>query len=282
MELERRDLARLRQQSLEALEEAEARSLEAAERYDGARAAAAADYSNEVEAMEARMESLVRDLKAQSGDLVELAGDTLAELRLVASKVASDADTTPELPVIPITNADILVDGETLVVTKRGLWFGTPGTVIKSSRNQVELEMPSGDIARLKKADVARTPGPGTASRGASSGPGAMARRSRGVSFLATKAEAAERRKSCANGDMPGTIGGVSKRTAAYRGISSDSPKHFFEGPSRIHQNTFSTSEGEYTGLRTSANTIDLLGCTVDEAVRRVEMVSTLCHIYIC
>jgi len=63
----------------------------------------------------------------------------LSQVRLVAKQAAQDADATPTLPVVPLTSADTLEDGEEVIINKKGIpWFGSPATVVKSSRNQVK------------------------------------------------------------------------------------------------------------------------------------------------
>jgi hypothetical protein len=61
-------------------------------------------------------------------------------VRLVAQQAAQDADATPTLPVVPLKSSDTLEDGEEVIINKKGIpWFGSPATVVKSSRNQVPI-----------------------------------------------------------------------------------------------------------------------------------------------
>lgn len=115
------------------------------------------------------------------------------------------------------------------------------------------------------------------------------ARRAQGAALLTSKAQAAKARKASHGGGVLGGASsarpqGLSKRTAAYSNAEASSPTAV-NGNARNNKRSSSNHGAGGGGARpipsggkTSGNTVDLLGSTVDDATSIVERVYTPVH----
>jgi len=119
------------------------------------------------------------------------------------------------------------------------------------------------------------------------------ARRAQGAALLTSKAQAAKARKANNNGGVLGGANsarpkGLSKRTAAYSNAEATSPTAM-NGNARNNKRGNNNGNNEAGGARpapsggkTSGNTVDLLGLTVDDATSIVERVCVCCSSVCC
>lgn len=230
---------------------------EAEAEYADARAKAAEEYLIKIAETEERMTLLFEEIKTlKSAELEKVTGDSLSKIRLIYKDVAEDADTTPSLDLTPLTNADILEQGDCLVVLRRGMWFGVEGNVVKSSRNQVEI-MVSGTPIKLKKSEVAR------ASASVQEVP--AVRKPRTAAAAAAKAAADDRRKLTASGGI-----GVSKRTQAYAGEAITPASRSKASTSKA--SGVQSKSSSSLPMRFEKTTLDLRGCTLDESITKIQV----------
>lgn len=119
------------------------------------------------------------------------------------------------------------------------------------------------------------------------------ARRAQGAALLTSKAQAAKARKANHGGGVLGGASsarpkGLSKRTAAYSNAEATSPTAM-NGNARNNKRGSNSNNGAGAGVaggarpipsggKTSGNTVDLLGLTVDDATSIVERVCTPRH----
>lgn len=99
-------------------------------------------YDNRYTDMEKRLESIVRRLKDDEVDSVEVIGDTLATLRVAKKKVKSEIDLLREQGLKPVSSGYQFVPGETVIVTTKGNFEGTSATVVEWYGSDSVLVMP--------------------------------------------------------------------------------------------------------------------------------------------
>lgn len=122
---------------------------------------------------------------------------------------------------------------------------------------KVEVDLGGGVVLRLKRAELARVAAP---SQG----------QAKGAAFLAEKAAAAARRSGPDKRKAFGAAAGISKRTRAIL----ESVGEAASGATSAGRQGGAPQVASELNMRTSTNTVDCLGCTVDEAARRIDQVA--------
>ena len=90
----------------------------------------AESYDRHLSLLDERIQRCYDELKASGTQPVELVGATLAELRVVKKRVRSQAELLRERGLRPLTDSDLLSNGESVVIIADGEWDGATATVV--------------------------------------------------------------------------------------------------------------------------------------------------------
>ena len=148
----------------------------------------------------------------------------------------------------PLTSIDEVEVGDTLLIIRKGIFYGCKATVVRKSRSQLQLDA-GGNIMKAKKEDVALVP--------------EETKSVTTIAAAAAKAQAKDQRGTTRRGAK------VSKRTMAYTssegggGMGKDGKNG---GPPRRE-----APKAAPTTVRVPGNTVDLRGMTLDESIPMVQ-----------
>lgn len=89
--------------------------------------------------LESRLDAIYRELKEdKSNHIIDIAGDSLAEIQLVKKKVKSEAEVLAERGLKMVPYSYDLKEGQTVIIIAEGEWEGQTGTVVTPSRSDSE------------------------------------------------------------------------------------------------------------------------------------------------
>lgn len=189
--------------------------------------------------MEATLAEVYAQLKANPSD-VKVVGDSLASIRAIQEKVLEDADATPKLQEVVPLASDEALEGQAVVVLRKGMMHGVEGRVRRANKGQVEVDV-KGMIVRMKRAELGKRTKTVTET----------------TSSVASKMTRAAARP------------GISKRTAAYLEQEAESGR----SPKRQGGPTAPSSTPSPTKItaRFDGNTCDLRGFKLEDAIEEAQ-----------